>query len=71
VPLLLEQFADVRWVGALGLELTGPLVAKTIRRKFIALPGRITHGVRRRHLHLQTEMPYATAMASSTTAIED
>jgi len=24
----------VRWVGALGLEITGPLVAKTIRRKF-------------------------------------
>jgi hypothetical protein len=32
----------VRWVGALGLDLKGPLVAKTIRRKFIALPGRIT-----------------------------
>ncbi len=36
----------VRRVGALGPELTGPLVAKTIRRKFIALPGRITCGAR-------------------------
>ncbi|MHB1208697.1 MAG: IS1380 family transposase [Acidimicrobiales bacterium] len=49
----------VRWVGALGLELKGPLVAKTIRRKFIALPGRITHGARRRHLHLPTHWPWA------------
>jgi hypothetical protein len=44
----------VRWVGSLGLELKGPLVAKTIRRKFISLPGRITHRARRRQLHLPT-----------------
>jgi hypothetical protein len=50
----------VRWVGALGLELKGPLVAKTIRRKFIALPGRLTDSGRRRHLHLPTEWPWAT-----------
>jgi hypothetical protein len=47
----------VRWVGALGLDLTGALVAKTIRRKFIALPGRLTHGARRRHLLLPTHLP--------------
>jgi len=50
----------VRWVGSLGLESTGPLVAKTIRRKFIALPGRITDSGRRRHLHLPTKWPWAT-----------
>lgn len=50
----------VRWVGSLGLELKGPLVAKTIRRKFIALPGRITDSGRRRHLHLPTKWPWAT-----------
>ena len=50
----------VRWVGALGLELKGPLVAKTIRRKFLALPGRITQSARRRHLHLPTHWPWAT-----------
>ena len=50
----------VRWVGALGLELKGPLVAKTIRRKFIALPGRLTDSGRRRLLHLPTEWPWAT-----------
>jgi hypothetical protein len=54
----------VRWVGALGLEITGPLVAKTIRRKFIALPGRITHGARRRQLHLPTSWPWATQWSS-------
>jgi hypothetical protein len=49
----------VRWTGVLGLGVTGPLVAKTIRRKFIALPGRITHGARRRQLHLPTQWPWA------------
>ena len=50
----------VRWVAALGLELKGPLVAKTIRRKFISLPGRITQSARRRHLHLPSNWPWAT-----------
>jgi hypothetical protein len=50
----------VRWAGALGLELTGPLFAKTIRRKFIALPGRLTNSGRRRQLHLPTNWPWAT-----------
>ncbi len=49
----------VRWVGSLGLNLKGPLVAKTIRRKFIALPGRITDSGRRRYLHLPTQWPWA------------
>jgi hypothetical protein len=50
----------VRWVAALGLGVTGPLVAKTIRRKFITVPGRLTHHARRRHLHLPTNWPWAT-----------
>ena len=50
----------VRWVAALGLEMTGPLVAKTIRRKFITVPGRLTHHARRRQLHLPTNWPWAT-----------
>jgi hypothetical protein len=49
----------VRWVAALGLGVKGPLVAKTIRRKFIALPGRITHSARRRQLHLPRHWPWA------------
>ncbi len=50
----------VRWVGGFGLGSKGPLVAKTIRRKFIALPGRLTDSGRRRHLHLPTKWPWAT-----------
>ena len=50
----------LRWVGALGLEMTGPLIAKTIRRKFITVPGRLTTSARRRRLHLPTNWPWAT-----------
>jgi hypothetical protein len=50
----------VRWVAALGLGFSGPLVAKTVRRKFITVPGRITTYARRRHLHLPTNWPWAT-----------
>jgi hypothetical protein len=49
----------VRWVGSLGLEISGPLVTKTIRRRFLTLPGRITHRSRRRQLHLPTAWPWA------------
>ena len=49
----------VRWIGALGLNVTGPLVAKTIRRKFIALPGRLTNHSRVRQLHLPSRWPWA------------
>ena len=54
----------VRWVASLGLEITGPLVAKTIRRKFFSLPGRITRGARRRQLHLPTNWPWAAQWTS-------
>ena len=50
----------VRRVAALGLGVVGPLVAKTIRRKFIALPGRITDSGRRRQLHVPPKWPWAT-----------
>ena len=49
----------IRWVAALGLEISGPLVAKTIRRRFLSLPGRITHRSRQRQLHLPTNWPWA------------
>ena len=49
----------VRWVAALGLGVSGPLVAKTIRRKFIALPGRLTSHSRTRQLHLPSRWPWA------------
>ncbi len=49
----------VRWVGKLGLGITGACVAKTIRRRFFAVPGRITRRSRRRLLHLPTAWPWA------------
>ena len=33
----------LRWVAALGIGVSGPLVVKTVRRKFIALLGRHHH----------------------------
>jgi hypothetical protein len=49
----------VRWLGSLGLEIHGPLVSKTIRRRFLNLPGRMTRRARRRQLHLPTNWPWA------------
>jgi hypothetical protein len=49
----------IRWVASLGLEYVGPVVAKTIRRKYIAVPGRLTHRSRRTQLHLPTQWPWA------------
>jgi hypothetical protein len=49
----------IRWLGSLGLHIHGPLVAKTIRRRFLSLPGRITRRARRRRLHLPTNWPWA------------
>ena len=50
----------IRWLASLGLEHTGPVVAKTIRRKYITVPGRITRRSRRAQLHLPTAWPWAT-----------
>ena len=49
----------LRWVAALGLQIRGPIVAKTVRRRFLALPGRITHRARHRQLHLPANWPWA------------
>ena len=59
----------VRWVGSLGLQIKGPLVAKTIRRRFIALPGRLTHSARRRQLHLPTHWPWASQWSACFAAL--
>ena len=50
----------LRWLSCLGLDHHGPIVAKTIRRKFITVPGRLTHRSRRTELHLPTSWPWAT-----------
>jgi hypothetical protein len=49
----------VRWLAALGMRTAGPVVAKTVRRRLLALPGRLTRSARRRLLHLPTSWPWA------------
>jgi Transposase DDE domain group 1 len=50
----------LRWVAALGLSVRGELVvAKTIRRRLLSLPGRLTRSARRRWLHLPAGWPWA------------
>ena len=48
----------LRWLAALGLELHGPIVAQTIRRRYLTLPGRITRSARRWTLHLPARWPW-------------
>jgi len=48
----------LRWIAALGLELRGPIVAQTLRRRYLTLPGRITRSARRSTLHLPAHWPW-------------
>ena len=52
----------LRWVAVLGLGAPGQVVAKTLRRRFVHLPGRLTHSARRRLLHLPADWPWAAAV---------
>ena len=47
-----------RWIARLGLDLRGPIVAQTIRRRYLTLPGRITRSARRQTLHLPARWPW-------------
>jgi hypothetical protein len=51
----------VRWVASIGLGTKATIVAKTLRRRLIALPGRITRSARRRRLHLPRHWPWRHA----------
>ena len=48
----------LRWIAALGLRHDGPVVAKTIRRRYLTLPGRLTRSARRQTLHLPARWPW-------------
>jgi hypothetical protein len=50
----------LRWVATIGLGSTDLLVAKTLRRRLLAIPGRLTRAARRRLLHLPIDWPWAT-----------
>jgi hypothetical protein len=49
----------LRWVATIGLG-SADLMAKTLRRRLLHLPGRLTRSARRRRLHLPTDWPGAT-----------
>src|SRR6266545_4942576 len=50
----------LRWIAAIGLGAHGePVVAKTLRRTLLSLPGRITRSARRQRLHLPAGWPWA------------
>jgi hypothetical protein len=48
----------LRWTARLGAIADGPIVAKTIRRRFLTLPGRLTRTARTWTLHLPTRWPW-------------
>ena len=49
----------LRWVATIGLGSAVFVVAKTLRRRLLALPGRLTRSARRRLLHLPCDWPWA------------
>jgi hypothetical protein len=49
----------VRWVAAIGLGISGAVVGETIRRRYLALPGRLVRSGRRRRLRLPRRWPWA------------
>ena len=49
-----------RWTGRLGLG-AGIVTTKTLRRRFLAIPGRLTRSARRWTLHLPERWPWAEA----------
>jgi hypothetical protein len=50
----------LRWVATIGLGSTDLVVAKTLRRRLLHLPGRLTRSARQRLLHLPTDWRWAT-----------
>src|SRR2546421_353944 len=57
--LLISSLAHnlARWIAHLGLDVSGPIVLQTIRRRYLTLPGRITRSARRATLHLPARWP--------------
>ena len=51
----------LRWIAILGEDHDSILVAKTIRRRLIQIPGRLTRSARRVTLHLPARWPWKDA----------
>jgi hypothetical protein len=50
-----------RWVVRIGLGSGTPVTTRTLRRRLLCLPGRLTHSARRWTLHLPRDWPWADA----------
>ena len=48
----------LRWTGVLGLPNAAVRTARTLRRRLLALPGRLTHHAGRWTLHLPARWPW-------------
>jgi hypothetical protein len=59
----------LRWVATIGLGSTDLLVAKTLRRHLLHLPGRLTRSARQRLLHLPTDWPWAAQFLGALTRL--
>ncbi len=60
----------IRWTTALGGDTIGPVVTKTVRRRLITVPGRITTRSRRTILHLPTNWPWANEFLTATRRLQ-
>ena len=59
-----------RWLKRIGLGPdTTPMTTKTLRRRFLDLPGRITTSARRRTLHFPSRWPWENQFLKILTAI--
>jgi hypothetical protein len=58
-----------RWTGQLGLDDPTPRTARTIRRRLLALPGRLTRTARRFTLHLPARWPWQHSFVEALTRI--
>jgi hypothetical protein len=58
-----------RWTATIGGIDTRPVAAKTVRRRYLGLPGRITTSARRNTLHLPSHWPVANQWIGALAAI--
>jgi hypothetical protein len=58
-----------RWSGLLGLSDPTPRTARTIRRRLLAIPGRLTRTARRGTLHLPARWPWRRSFIEALTRI--
>jgi hypothetical protein len=58
-----------RWTTQLGLEDPTARTARTIRRRLLAIPGRLTRTARRRTLHLPARWPWQRSFVEALTRI--